>query len=580
MSKFKAADLFAGIGGTRLGFDRAFGDEIETVYVCELDPYARKTYFTNFDNNVVADSDITKVDEKEVPEFDICLAGFPCQAFSLAGRRDGFEDNYRGICRGTLFMDVVRICERVKPKVIFCENVKGLVIHDKGKTFEVIRTAFASIGYRVHYKVLNSKDYGLAQNRELIYIVCFRNDINDTGFEFPAPTFDKVSIAGIMQAAPIPAKYYLSEGLLQTLRDHKDRFAKKGGGFGCEIRDTSDIANALICGGMGRERNLIVDSRPHSKIPTTNIKGRINDEDIRRLTPRECARLQGFPDEFKLPVADTHLYKQFGNTVPVNIIELIAKEIKIVLEREHLIQLISSVGRLYLGDENLNRSSGDFFEIQEVLEPKNPNIDVKLKLRDPLSNFTFPLGFMIRSEVDSAPTLLNASHATNFRYVVSDESDNELQFVSIVNETFSGNLLFVDSLMEQILSELLPIFYREGIADCTSLATAIEERNPLHYKRTGVYRHKLKKFLCAVALGLNPSKQWSGIDEANGGYIIVTESGDVLAYHLYNRDSFETYLLNHTKLETPSTGKHDFASIYVGDDGRKYINLNLQIRFK
>ena len=333
MSTYRIADLFAGIGGTRLGFDRAFGDAAETVYVCEMDEYARKTYFANFDvGSAIVDSDITKVDENAVPEFDICLAGFPCQAFSLAGRRDGFEDNYRGVCRGTLFMDVVRICERVKPKVIFCENVKGLVIHDKGRTFEVIRAAFQQIGYKVHYKVLNSKDYGLAQNRERIYPVCFRYDISDDGFEFPEPINRKVTIADIMEDAPIPAKYYLSDVYLNVLREHKARHEAAGNGFGYILRDIDGIAGALVCGGMGREKNLIVDSRPHSTIPTTKIKGRVNDENVRKMTPREWARLQGFPDSYELPVADTHLYKQFGNTVSVNVVERIAKCIRLVID--------------------------------------------------------------------------------------------------------------------------------------------------------------------------------------------------------------------------------------------------------
>ena len=186
MSTYKIADLFAGIGGTRLGFDRAFRDAAQTVYVCEIDPYARKTYFANFDlEGAIVDSDITKVDENNVPDFDICLAGFPCQAFSMAGQRGGFEDNYRGVCRGTLFLDVVRLCDHVRPKVIFCENVKGLVIHDKGRTFKIIRESFERIGYKVHYKILNSKDFGLAQNRERVYIVCFRDDIDDSRFQFP-----------------------------------------------------------------------------------------------------------------------------------------------------------------------------------------------------------------------------------------------------------------------------------------------------------------------------------------------------------------------------------------------------------
>lgn len=332
MSTYKIADLFAGIGGTRLGFDRAFRDAAQTVYVCELDPYARKTYFANFDlEGTVVDSDITKVDEKNVPDFDICLAGFPCQAFSMAGQRGGFEDNYRGVCRGTLFLDVVRICDHIKPKVIFCENVKGLVIHDKGRTFKIIRESFARIGYKVHYAVLNSKDFGLAQNRERVYIVCFRDDIDDSMFQFPEPNGKKSSIADIMEPAPIPSKYYLSDVYLKVLRDHKERHEAAGNGFGYIIRDTNGISGALVCGGMGREQNLIVDSRPHSKIPTTKIKGKINDEDVRKLTPREWARLQGFPDSFALPVANTHLYKQFGNTVSVNVVERIAKAVWLVI---------------------------------------------------------------------------------------------------------------------------------------------------------------------------------------------------------------------------------------------------------
>ena len=333
MKKVKIADLFAGIGGTRLGFDRVFGDTAETVYISEIDPYARKTYFANFDTGAAKiDFDITKADEKVVPEFDICLAGFPCQAFSTAGKREGFEDNYRGVCRGTLFMDMMRICEKVRPKVIFCENVKGLVIHDKGRTFEVIRNAFKELGYKVHYKVLNSKDYGLAQNRERIYLVCFRDDISDDGFEFPEPLNRKVTIADIMEDAPIKVKYYMGSAYWKSLRERTARNKEAGNEYGYVIRDVQGISGTLMSGGMGRERNLIVDSRPHEKETSAKIKGGINDDDIRRLTPRECARLQGFPDDFKMPVADTHLYKQFGNTVSINVIERIAERIKEVIE--------------------------------------------------------------------------------------------------------------------------------------------------------------------------------------------------------------------------------------------------------
>lgn len=325
-------DLFAGIGGIRLGFDKAFGDDAETVFVSEIDYYAINTYVNNFDDSFEISGDITEINEKEIPSFDICLAGFPCQAFSIAGRKNGFEDDYYGTYRGTLFKDVVRICDYHKPKVIFCENVKGLVIHDKGRTFKVICDAFMKIGYKIHYKILNSKDFGLAQNRERIYIVCFRDDIDDVNFKFPKPTNKKSTIADILEEAPIPSKYYLSEKYLETLRKHRKRHEDAGNGFGYIIRDLNGIAGALVCGGMGREKNLIVDTREHSTEPMTRINGEINKEDIRKLTPREWARLQGFPDDFVFYAADTHLYKQFGNTVSINVVEAIAQEIKKVLK--------------------------------------------------------------------------------------------------------------------------------------------------------------------------------------------------------------------------------------------------------
>lgn len=339
MAKYKSIDLFAGIGGIRMGFDNAFGNEIETVFVSEWDEFAQKTYADNFSDDFGIAGDITKIDEKDIPKFDICLAGFPCQAFSIAGTggagRLGFDDEFKGHNRGNLFLDVVRICEYHKPKVIFCENVKGLYIHDRGKTFRVIRNTFRDLGYQVFFKILNSKDFGVPQNRERVYIVAFRDDLNVGEFIFPSGNDSSKTIKDILEDAPIAPKYYLSDVYVETLRAHKARHEAKGNGFGYEIRDLDGIAGTIVCGGMGRERNLIIDHREHSMTPTTHIKGNINKEDIRKMTPREWARLQGFPDSFELNLADTHLYKQFGNSVTVNVIEAIANEIKLVLEREH-----------------------------------------------------------------------------------------------------------------------------------------------------------------------------------------------------------------------------------------------------
>ena len=328
MAKIKSIDLFAGIGGIRMGFDRAFGKNIETVFVSEWDEYAQTTYKANFKDKFDIAGDITKISEADIPSFDICLAGFPCQAFSMAGKHMGLNDDYKGMCRGTLFRDVARICDYHKPKVIFCENVKGLKIHDHGKTFKVIKGTFESLGYKVFSEVLNSKDFGVPQNRERIYIVCFREDIAPKTFSFPEGKSKKVSIRDIMDDAPVPSKYYLSDVYMNTLREHRARHEAKGHGFGYVIRDLDDIAGTIVCGGMGREGNLIIDNREHSMVPTTHIKGEINKEGIRKMTPREWARLQGFPEEFVLPLSDVHLYKQFGNSVTVNVIEAIANQIK------------------------------------------------------------------------------------------------------------------------------------------------------------------------------------------------------------------------------------------------------------
>ena len=331
--KLRSIDLFAGIGGIRLGFEQAFSDEIETVFVSEWDRYAQKTYTENFNDNFAIAGDITQIEAQDIPAFDICLAGFPCQAFSLAGARKGFDDDYKGLCRGTLFLDVARICEYHKPKVIFCENVKGLVIHDRGRTFKVITKTFEDLGYNVFYKVLNSKDFGVPQNRERIYIVAFRNDIDADNFTFPEPTDDTKVLADIIEDHEVSVKYYLSTTYMETLRRHKARHAAKGNGFGYEIRDLNGIAGAIVCGGMGRERNLIIDKMLTNFVPVTRIKGEVNREGIRKMTPREWARLQGFPDDFKLVLADASLYKQFGNSVTVPVITAIARQIKVILDK-------------------------------------------------------------------------------------------------------------------------------------------------------------------------------------------------------------------------------------------------------
>lgn len=319
-------DLFAGIGGIRLGFENAareIGIKTQCVYTSEIDKYACQTYQKNYSkDNHEPMSDITKVNEKEMPDFDLVLAGFPCQAFSIAGKRGGFEDT-----RGTLFFDVARLIKEKKPKAFLLENVKGLVNHRGGKTLSTILNVLENdLGYKsTQFKVLNARNYGVPQNRERIYIVGFRE--GGGGFNFPSATDDSKTIADIIEKVPVSSRYYLSTTYVSSMRAHKERHAAKGNGFGYEIRPHNGVANAIVCGGMGRERNLLIDNRQKDLVPTTKIKGQINNEGIRRMTPVEWERLQGFPDNWTDGVADVHRYKQLGNSVAVPVIHAIAQNI-------------------------------------------------------------------------------------------------------------------------------------------------------------------------------------------------------------------------------------------------------------
>ena len=325
--KFKFIDLFAGIGGFRLALQNLGG---KCVFTSEWDKQAQKTYRANFGETPFGD--ITKEETKQyIPDgFDVLCAGFPCQAFSIAGKRGGFEDT-----RGTLFFDVAEIIKRKQPKAFFLENVKGLRSHDKGKTLETILNVLRNdLGYFVpEPQIVNAKDFGVPQNRERIYIVGFHPSLNIENFNYPKPTNKNSTFADVKEENIVETKYYLSTQYLQTLINHKARHENKGNGFGYEIIKDNQIANAVVCGGMGRERNLVLDHRITDFTPTTKIKGEVNREGIRKMTPREWARLQGFPDNFVIPVADASAYKQFGNSVAVPAIQATANEIlKLILK--------------------------------------------------------------------------------------------------------------------------------------------------------------------------------------------------------------------------------------------------------
>ncbi|MES2652035.1 MAG: DNA cytosine methyltransferase [Bacteroidota bacterium] len=323
--KFKFIDLFAGIGGFRLALQNLKG---KCIFTSEWDKEAKRTYKANFGETPFGD--ITKEETKAyIPDnFDLLCAGFPCQAFSIAGKRGGFEDT-----RGTLFFDVAEIIKRKQPKAIFLENVKGLRNHNGGKTLATILNVLRNdLGYYVpEPQIINAKDYGVPQNRERIYIVGFRGDLGIDKFEYPTPQEKKVTFSEVKEENVPPTKFFLSTQYLQTLVNHKERHANKGNGFGYAIIPDDGISNAIVVGGMGRERNLVIDKRITDFTPTTHIKGEVNRQGIRKMTPREWARLQGFPDNYLIPVADASAYKQFGNSVAVPAIQATANKILVLI---------------------------------------------------------------------------------------------------------------------------------------------------------------------------------------------------------------------------------------------------------
>lgn len=316
MRTLKCASFFAGVGGIDLGFERT--KYFEVIYANEFDQYPVKTYELN--SNIKVDCrDIHDVKADEIPDFDVMLAGFPCQAFSVAGLRKGFDDE-KG--RGTLFFELVRIIKAKKPKIVFLENVKNLVGHDNGNTFSVIIDELHKEGYHVKHRVLNAMEYGnVPQNRERIYIVAFKNQDTYKNFDFPDPVPLKKKLTDIIDFKnKIDEKYYYTEGKFKG-----DIYEK--------LMEAMDDPNTIY-----QWRRKYVRKNMSGVVPTLTANQGEGGHNvcliktvngIRKMTPHECFNTQGFPKSFKLPkdMSDARLYKQAGNSVCVSVIERIAEKI-------------------------------------------------------------------------------------------------------------------------------------------------------------------------------------------------------------------------------------------------------------
>jgi DNA (cytosine-5)-methyltransferase 1 len=307
-SSFRFVDLFAGVGGIRLGFEAHGG---RCVFTSEWDKFAQQTYAANFGE--IPHGDITEIHEMDIPNHDVLLAGFPCQPFSQAGLKKGFDD-----IRGTLFFDIVRILKAKKPKMVLLENVKGFASHDKGNTFKVVCNNLEKLGYEVHTQLLNARDFGVPQNRARIYIVGIdRTRTLKKEFTFPTPPKSETQVGKILERN-VPDKYTISNklwaGHKRRLKEHRE----KGNGFGYSLFDSDSSYTSTISARYYKDGSEIL-IRQTGKNP-------------RKLTPREAARLQGFPDSFKIPVSDAQAYRQFGNSVAVPVITAIARNMATLLK--------------------------------------------------------------------------------------------------------------------------------------------------------------------------------------------------------------------------------------------------------
>lgn len=330
-NSFTFIDLFAGIGGFRIALQQLGG---RCVYASEFDMSAQKSYGMN--HGVIPFGDITKQENKDlIPEgIDVLCAGFPCQPFSMAGLRQGFSDK----TKGTLFYDIKEIIATKHPRIILLENVPGLLsIHDKDeegnrlpdKTIDtILRILKEELGYYVpNPEVLNARHFGVPQNRDRVFIVGFRER---SELDFTYPTGDGIPdmhFGDIREKGVVDSHYYMSERYWQTLVRHKKAQHKKGRGYGYKIIKDSDFGHTLMVGGMGLERNLVVDEANPNVNRVEDKRGELNHDHIRVLTERECARMQGFPEYFEINVGRSSANKQFGNSVAIPVVKAVAQSL-------------------------------------------------------------------------------------------------------------------------------------------------------------------------------------------------------------------------------------------------------------
>ncbi len=655
---FTFIDLFAGIGGFHLAMHNLGG---KCVFVSEKDKYARKTYEHNFrkiDASLFEkgnfNDDIRNIVPQEIPDFDVLCAGFPCQPFSQAGYKNGFED-VRNSERGNLFFSIAEIIDVKRPKAFFLENVRGIVSHDGGKTFQTIRTILEEeLGYSFYCKIVKASDYGLPQLRPRAFMVGFREEGILKGFSYPPPVSLKYNMSDVWEGK-------CSREIGYTLRV---------GGRGSKINDRHNWDAYLV------------------------------DGVVKQLSIKEGKKMQGFPDNFEFPVSKTQGIKQLGNSVAIDAIQTVGKQliryteildqnkpkemkkgknrgewteflvfVKLLIQQKlHLLNSDTTLQDNYFKIHKVTTQNSKFdfciidgnsVEVRSLVTKKIRVVDITKLLGDlrysdlielvksgkgrafqlpeltaiqqnlgiesvkggtskqkadielDISTSTFRKekeGFGIKSYLGSKPTLLNASGNTNFVFEVKGLTTKDLLEINSIatrtklvdklyaieqkggvlhydgaeRETMNYNLELVDSHMPQIIGYVLIAFYKNRISEINNIIDYIDEEGSLkkviNYRDKNSLVIKIKKLLVDILLGLFAGSKWDGNYEANGT-IVMKKTGEIGGFHITEAKILKEYLYNNIKLDTPSTSRHRYGTLYQ-DDGKMYFKLNLQLRFK
>ena len=633
--EYKFIDLFAGIGGFHLGMSNA---GMKCVFASEIDKNARETYIKNhLIEESIFNDDIRKISPDHIPDHDILCAGFPCQPFSQAGNKKGFDDGSNSE-RGNLFFCIADILEEKRPKSFILENVRHLLKHDEGNTFKVIQQTLEEIGYAVYYKVIKACEFGRPQLRPRVYIIGFDKEqvSSEIPYEFPTP---------------IPLKMTMSD-VWEGDCSREIGFTLRVGGRGSSINDRRNWDSYLV------------------------------DGQVKQLTPLQGKRMMGLPDDFILPKTMTHSMKQLGNSVCVDVIENLAKSVQTYIKKHDYkgsrnkdILMAKNKGewselyaffkllidnKLHFGDEfaeNLNEfvtvveiahnntdlvykileseivfsdrsgtekkriktadfitaddvtelfekiksAQGSSFEIPEIngiLDTAFISTSVKggtfekgdIQIAFDYNKLTHPIAPVgIKSDLGAKPTLLNASSATNFIFEINGLNCgiDEINSVDTKSKVKDRLRKIIDTGANVNYHSCELAVHQENLEKVDSLMPSIIAEALLAYYLgegskfsdlvVGDQKQiRVKEYLKAVLLGMFSSKTWDGNYESNGS-ILVRKDGELTLFHVVKDSCLKNYLFAHTKFDTPSTTRHRFGAVYK--EGEKYfIKLNLQIR--